>query len=187
MNASAQHSEAARIPKPEVSDAPFHIVLLHDGATALKGARHMVETIIGKHLYDVEVHRDELSFAEVMHPELRAETTQIAAGCDVLVFATVDGSHLPGAIATWLENWLEMRPEKETALLSIVGTKAGVVSTSSVEDYLRHVAATHGISFFSSSLTLPEDDEDMKAGAQAPATRVPHNVRPRPERWGLNE
>ena len=167
----------------------FHIVLLYDSAMALAATRHIVDTLVGKHVGEADVHRDELSFVEVMHPELRAESIQLTAGCDMFVVATADGTHLPGEVASWIDLWLEMRPEKETALVSIAGTRLGCVQSTAVQNYLHHLAEEHRLSFFSSNFTLPEAElkpaeEVVKSES---ARRIPHDIAPRPERWGLNE
>lgn len=189
MNASELHSVIDRKKAGRATEGQFEIVLLYDGETALKAARHIIETVVGKHFDEADVHRDELSFAEVMHPELRTESIQMASGCDVFVTATANGSHLPAAVASWITLWLESRPQKETALISIAGSPPGSVASTAMQDYLHHLADRQGLSFFSSNYTLPaaELKEPEKFARLEAGHRVPHDIKPRPERWGLNE
>ena len=189
MNNIQVHSilEKRKAAGAEVNEQ-FGIVLLYDAEEALEAARHIIDRIIGKHFAHPDLHQDELSFAEVMHPELRAESIQLASRCDILIVATIDGSHLQGAVASWIELWFESRPQKECAIISIAGSPAGSVESTAMQDYLHHLADRYGLAFFASSFELPESEKATQVSEKLEATeRVPHNVKPRPERWGLNE
>jgi hypothetical protein len=160
---------------------PFHVVLLYSGDNILDKARSIVQRVTGEHLTDVDFHQDEFSFSEVMHPELSAETAQLAAECDLFVLATEDGGAVPQAISTWLKAWLNARPLKETALVSLAGSTVG--NRCEVEELLQQLAKTNELTFFSSRMPMPARPSLPPGAAKSPAPRYA----PQPERWGLNE
>ena len=188
MKTITEYSKQVNTQVQDEAKPPFHMVLLHDGDTALAKARRMVERLLRKSLDGLDLHRDELSFAEIAHPEIRTEAAELAAGCDLFIFATVNGSNLPQEVVAWLHQWFESRERKEAALVCLVGSVEGAMLGSPVHQYLQHLTDEHNVAFFSSAFTINE--EKLKRSIETcEETFLMREVRccPRPEGWGINE
>jgi len=172
------------------AEAPFQMVLVHDGETALAEARRMVGRLLKRSLAGLDVHRDELSFLEIAHPEIRTEAAELAAGCDLFIFATVNGSNLPEEVVAWLHLWFESREKKEAALVCLVGSDEGAILGSSVQLYLQHLSARTSVVFFSSAFIMSRMDLDSRSQRPDETLTMGHVAArsfPRPEGWGINE
>ena len=162
---------------------PLHLVILHDGPLALAQANRLVSGLFSK-VSELDFHSDEFSFHEITHPQLLTESAELAAGADLFVFATQDGSTLPIEVVAWLKLWFNRRPAKETAFVALIGSTNGGTLNSPANQYLRYLAERHQLAFFSSAFTVP----------QHRTTRISisifqHTIRynPCPEGWGLND
>ena len=154
----------------------FNIVVLYDSPTAARESRRVTDHVVKRCLADIDVHRDEFSFAELAHPELREETLELSANCDFLVMAVTDGSGLSADMLMWLGKWLATRAEKETALLCLTGRTEGDLEERAVSTWMRLLAARHEMPFFTGTfLVLPEPEHPLGHPSA------------RPEAWGINE
>ena len=162
---------------------PLHLVILHDGPRALKEADRVVRGLFSK-VNELDIHRDEFSFCEVTHPQLLTESVELATDCDLFVFASQDGTTLPVEIVSWLKLWLNRRPQKETALVSLIGSTKSNLLIPPIDRYLRYLAERHQLAFFSSIFSVEE-----QTSAELTITTFQRSVRynPCPEGWGLND
>lgn len=164
---------------------PLQVTLLYEGEIALKEARKTVKAVADERKVCAETQIDEFSFAEVKHPELLNETVQLARDSDILVVSVENGICLPLEVSSWLDTWLKARPNKATALVSLVGRGGYGTGSPPVEEQLREIALKNELAFFANSYF------SAVAPAIAPIATTPRwsevNYLPPPERWGLNE
>lgn len=163
------------------STRPFNLVLIYDEENAAAEARRLLGPLLSISLRGLEIHRDELSFTELGHPQLQGETLEITAECDLLTVATVNGESLPATVTSWLNLWVQSRTQKEAVLVSVVGSADGSLLGSGVHQHLQGVADGYGLAFFSTGFLTQLSCE----GAHKLDELYRHA--PRPERWGINE
>lgn len=163
------------------ASAAFNLVLVHDREIAARNAREIIGRLLGICLAEVDIHRDEWSFAELAHIEFGREALELARPCDLFILATVDGAKLPLEITSWIARWMETRTKKDTALVCLVGSSAGMSLDSPVHQTLRGLGETSGLVFFGSGFILPE------SGTGPEGNSIPSAYFPRPEGWGINE
>ena len=169
-----------RLPRVEPI-RPFHFVVIYDEQNAAAEARRLLGPFLSISLRGPEIHRDELSFAELGHPELQRETLEMTAECDLLTIATVNGESLATSVMSWLNLWLQSRRQKEAALVSLVGSSDGSLLGSAVHQHLQCVADGYGLAFFSAVF----NSTAIRRGNSQLDELYRHS--PRPERWGINE
>lgn len=97
--------------------APLQIVLVHNEPSLAVAARTMITSFISKCAADVDVHRDEWSFAELEHPKCKTESLELARDCDILVIAISDAAEFSDSITAWLTEWLQTRNPRDTAVI----------------------------------------------------------------------
>ena len=99
-------------------------------------------------------------------------------------FATQDGSTLPIEVVAWLKLWLNRRPAKETAFVSLTGSSLGPSLNTPTHQFLRYLAERHQLAFFSSTFTVPKN-----TAPELTITTFQQTIRynPCPEGWGLND
>jgi hypothetical protein len=169
---------------------PFQMMLIHDGEIALAEARQIIARLLTRSLTGFDVHRDELSFSEIAHPEIFAEAAELAAGCDLLIIATVNRVNLPNEVIAWLHRWFESRQEKDAALVCLVGSVDGALLESPVHMYLQHLTDQYNLAFFPSVFITPGENlqRSIKRCEETTLARqVLRGYCPRPESWGINE
>jgi hypothetical protein len=183
MNANAMQLETTEVAARKQEQFPLHLVILHDGPRALAEATRLVRGLFSK-VNELDVHSDEFSFAEITHPQLLTESAELAAGADIFVFATQDGSTLPIEVVAWLKLWLNRRPAKETAFVSLTGSSLGPSLNTPTHQFLRYLAERHQLAFFSSTFTVPKN-----TAPELTITTFQQTIRynPCPEGWGLND
>jgi hypothetical protein len=170
---------------------PFALVIIYDHESAQTEARRLIERLLRNCMPTLDVHCDALSFSEVMHPELQAETIELARGCDLLVLATINRAVAAPNVARWLDLWLATRTVKETALVSLVGEAGGEPARGgSLHEHLWGIAESHHLPYFSSNLVLSAsaetaDPECLEGRCSFGQLRFEYF--PRPEAWGINE
>jgi hypothetical protein len=99
------------------SPEPLQIVVASDHPALGSAANQLIGDLIGKWASDVEVHRDNWSFAELENSQFFNEAIELAAPCDILAIAIAGFEDLPGHFVKWLRQWVATRPEKDTAVI----------------------------------------------------------------------
>jgi hypothetical protein len=183
MNANVLHADTTKRTARTDEQCPLHLVILHDGPLALSEANRLVRGLFSK-VNDLDVHSDEFSFGEITHPQLLTESAELATEADLFVFATQDGSTLPIEVVAWLKLWLNRRPQKDTAFVSLIGSADGGTLSTLTSQFLRYLAERHQLTFFSSAFTIP-----TSPSAELTITTFQQTIRynPCPEGWGLND
>jgi hypothetical protein len=190
MKMITDYSKSVDTAAANNAKAPFHMVLVHDGDTALGEGRRIVERLLRRALAGLDVHRDELSFSEIAHPEIRTEAAELAAGCDLFIFATVNGANLPNEVVAWLHLWFQSRHAKEAALVCLVGSEDGAMLESPTHLYLQHLSDDHNLAFFSSAFVIAGQNLKSQCQQRNETPSMRHMTArsfPRPEGWGINE
>jgi hypothetical protein len=169
---------------------PFGLVIIYDHESAQTEARRLIERLLNC-IPAVDVHCDALSFCEITHAELQAETIELARDCDLLVLATLNRADATPGVAQWLDLWLAKRRAKETALVSLAG-HAGSTSNAdgSLHEHLWGISERHRLPYFSSNLVLSaaaETPEPERLEERWSSRRLRFEYFPRPEAWGINE
>ncbi len=181
------NGKSVAISQPSGQGRPFNIVLIYDHDLAASESRRVIDRLLAKCLPDLDIHRDELSFAEITHPELRGETVELAAECDLFILATITGEGLPAEILGWVNLWLASREDKETALVCLVGSPTGETLESVVHQHLQRIAVQHELAFFSSSFLAKPGRIASDLGGSGFGKAHENHYDPRPEAWGINE
>jgi hypothetical protein len=132
--------------------APLSIVLIFDHPAMAATTRSMLDGFITKWAHDVDVHRDEWTFAELGHPKFRTEALELAKSCDILVIAISEGD-LDVSFVDWLDEWALSRNRMETALILLIPSHATTVSAVPRCASIQTLAHKHGLTFFSTSVT----------------------------------
>ena len=166
-----------------VEQCPLHLVTLHDGPRALAEADRLVRGLFSK-ISELDIHRDEFSFHEVTHPQLLTESVELATNCDLFVFAIEDGTTIPIEVVAWLKHWLNRRPRKETAFVSLIGSSGSDEVSIPINRYFRYLADQNGLAFFSSVFSV-----EKQRPAELTTNTFQHTIRynPCPESWGIND
>jgi hypothetical protein len=170
----------------DCADVTFRVVILYDDMVALSAARRTIHHIFTGELTEMEVQRDEFSFNEVIHPELRLETAQLAADCDLFIFAARSDSPFPHAVSEWMHSWTQLRPSHETAFVALIGhaekSDSAEADQTPVEAPLRLFAERNGFDYF-----VGRFEEPSAPVTKSSWLRWAQAYTPRPEAWGLNE
>jgi hypothetical protein len=183
-------SKAAKCDSETTATLPFQLLLLYDEQAALVEARQLVERLPLKTGIGLDVHRDEISFAELAYPEIQKEAAELAGGCDVFIFATVNGLYLRKEITSWLRLWFQTRQKKDTALVCLIGSPQGVIASSPAQLFLQLLCERHHVAFFPNEFKLKSDEIDREKIKQQEVERIfalASQAVPRPEGWGINE
>jgi hypothetical protein len=190
MTKLSGHSRAVDRAPGKPTEQPFQMMLMHDSEMAQAEAQRMISRLMAGSLGGFDVHLDEITFAEIVHPEICAEAVELAERCDLFILATVNGSNLPNEIVAWLHLWFQSRQQKDAAVVCMVGSSQGAVLGSPVHLYLQHLAGEHHLSFFSSAFKMTVDDLKRgveRCGVSSGMQQVIDRCYPRPEAWGINE
>jgi hypothetical protein len=173
-------------PAPDEADEkpPFSLVIIYDHEAAATEASCMLERLLLKYVPSLDIHCDALSFSEILHAELRAETIALARECDVLALATLSRDVTVPAVAQWLDLWGMRRAQKETALISLASSASTETTRGSLHDHLKQIADSQGLVCFSSSFKT-NPDACLHNGCASRPQRIEYVARP--EGWGINE
>jgi hypothetical protein len=176
---------------PSAETRPFGLVIIYDQESAQREARRLIERLLRNCMPTLDVHCDALSFCEITHAELQAETIELARDCDVLVLATINRAVATPGVAQWLDLWLARRTAKQTALVSLAGPGGSASNADgSLHEHLWGIAERHGLPCFSSNLVLSaaaETPEPERLEERWSSGRLRFEYFPRPEAWGINE
>jgi hypothetical protein len=134
---------------------PLQIVLTCDHPLVAEAARKLLDRFLAKWAGDVDVHRDEWSFAELEHPQCHSEALELARHCDIFVVALRGIEDLPLSFVEWLSAWFESREKVEAALIVLVAANGANLARLPRCAGLPIAAQTHGLSFFTTSVVLP--------------------------------
>ena len=132
--------------------APLSIVLIFDHPTMAATTRAMLHGFISKWAPDVDVHRDEWTFAELDHPKCRAESLELAKSCDILVIAISEGD-LDVSFIDWLNEWAVSRRQMDTALILLIASNHAAISARPRCASIPTFAHKHGLTFFTTAVT----------------------------------
>jgi hypothetical protein len=132
--------------------APLSIVLIFDHPAMAATTRSVLDGFISKWAHDVDVHRDEWTFAELDHPKFRTEALELAKSCDILVLAVSEGD-LDISFIEWLDEWAVSRHRMETAVILVIASHATTVSAAPRCASIQTFAHKHGLTFFTTSVT----------------------------------
>ena len=148
------HANANRplVEKTAQMAAPLSIVLTFDHPTMAATTRAMLDGFISKWAPDVDVHRDEWTFAELDHPKFRAESLDLAKSCDILVIAVSEGD-LTASFIGWLNEWALSRHQMDTALILLIASNHTALSIRPRCDSIPAFARNHGLTFFTTAIT----------------------------------
>jgi|SRR3954466_14472204 len=156
MNSNATKLVAGR-NKPELA-APLHIVLTYDHPAAANAARKMLAGLLAKCADDLDMHRDEWSFAELEHPKCRTEALELAAPSDVFTIAVSGANDVPVSFVEWLNEWLEARNETETAMILALGSPRATMGELPLCASLLSLPRADGLSIFTTTIDLPQSN-----------------------------
>lgn len=171
-----EQSESSRKSAVE----PLNVVVAYDTEYAANVARRQVFALIAQSIPEVDLHREEWSFEDLAHPRCGQEAIELAAECDLFILATVQSADLSPSVFTWLNDWLEGRSRKETALVCLVASEDGSELSSPVHRSLHWLARSHGLAFFAGGFVLP------KSVPSYPTENRLHDCSGW-QRWGINE
>ncbi|HEY6225883.1 MAG TPA: hypothetical protein VI282_02065 [Verrucomicrobiae bacterium] len=135
---------------------PLQIVLTYDHAAMADAARNLLKGFLIKSTPDVDIHRDEWNFAELEHPQCRAESLELARDCDIFVIALTGLEDLPESFVEWLHEWFESRGQLETACVFCISNRSSQASLPRCQQ-LPSLAHAHGLAFFSTTIALPDN------------------------------
>ena len=133
---------------------------------------------------DVEIHRNEWSFAELEHPRFHAEALELARDADILIIATVARDALPLPFSGWIDEWLETRSNLQTAVIFCTGSELNQRKPS--DHWSDALTSSHGLSFFHTGLSLPPIAKQESARVPFTDPRACYN-RWIPESGGIND
>src|SRR3954453_21778661 len=102
MNTNATARAAHVRPAPL---APLQIVLTYDQPAMADAARKTLNGFLAKWAADVDMHRDEWSFADLEHPKFRSEALELATHCDLFLVAVTGMDDVPEPFVLWLKDW----------------------------------------------------------------------------------
>ena len=132
--------------------APLSIVVIFDHPTMASTTRAMLHGFISKWAPDVDVHRDEWTFAELDHPKFRAESLELAKSCDILVIAISEGD-LEVSFLEWLDEWALSRRQMATAVILLIASNHAALSFRPRCASIPTFAHQHGLAFFTTVIT----------------------------------
>ena len=165
-------TSASKSPGKQVTATrPLQIILAYDQPLMVEPARTMLDRFLTKWASDVEVHRDEWSFAELEHPRFRSEAIELAKICDILVIAVTTVDDLSAPFFHWLNEWLHSRTTMDTAIILCA---ANISTLNNLHDceLLLALARGKGLSFFSTTISLPTGKSAFQL-PQPPLPRFP--------------
>lgn len=88
-------------------------------------------------------------------PQLRAIAAEDAASADVIVLSFHEAQALPDEVTSWIEMWLRLKGERQTALVALLDLVLGR-DRSALQEHLRGVATQAGMEFFAQSWELTD-------------------------------
>src|SRR5437763_11716287 len=102
------------------SAKPFSVVVAFDDFTARQKAIQVYSRLIKQSGNDFEIECNMWRFDELGPASRGPEAARVAAGSDMIVFASSNET-LPDTIKLWIEMWLAERRDRETALVAVIG------------------------------------------------------------------
>jgi hypothetical protein len=148
MNTNAIQTISSRLPD---AAAPLQVVLTYDDPTMAKVARRLLDGFLAKWARDVDIHRDEWSFAEIEHAQCRQEALELARHCDTMVIAISGVEDLPVSFCDWLNDWIASRAPVETAILVCASNRTPFLRLERFSR-LSSLAASNHLAFFITTL-----------------------------------
>jgi len=136
--------------------APLQVVITYDHHVMADGARKLLNGFFTKWASDIDVHRDEWSFAELEHEKFANEALELAAPADIFVIAVTGVNDLPFSFIEWFNAWLKMRNHKETAVILAVASSGVAMAELSTGASMLPLPSGDGLSFFSTTVNLKE-------------------------------
>ena len=157
LNAIYMNTNATKIIADPLANvaAPLQIVLTYDHPPMAAAARELLGSFLTKWVADVDIHRDEWSFAELEHPQCRSESLELARHCDIFIIALIGINDLPPSFIGWINDWFESRANVETALIVLAGSHTANLWKLPRCASLASEARRHGLSFFTTSVVIP--------------------------------
>lgn len=149
--------------------APLQIVVTYDHSVMVNCARKLLDGFLTKWASDVDVHRDEWSFAELEHEKFRNEALELAAAADLLVIAVTGVNDLPLSFFEWFNTWLKMRHPTETAVVLAVASSTATMGELPLCASIVSMPRTDGLSFLSTAVNI---NESRLPAAMNPASLV---------------
>jgi hypothetical protein len=181
---------ATRIITEPISNvaAPLQIVLTYDHPAMAEAARELLGSFRNKWAADVDIHRDEWSFAELEHPQCRSESLELARHCDIFIVALTGIDDLPPSFVKWLNDWFESRANMEAALIVLVGSHTANLLRLPRCASLASEARARGLSVFTTAVAIPGAVLPSAAHPKALLARLATiNTELLPDFSGINE
>ena len=167
---------------------PLQIVIAYDQTAMLRCARKLLNGFFMKWAADVEVHRDEWTFAELEHKQFRAEALELAAPASVLVIAVTGVNDLPLSVFEWLNDWIKMRNQTDTAVILAVGSSTTTKRELPLCASVVALPRTNGLSILSTTVNLDEPRERVPVNPASLVLRLGSICKDcLPEESGLND
>jgi hypothetical protein len=135
---------------------PLQIVFAYDHPPAAEAARAGLNGILTKCAADLDIHRDEWSFAELENPQCRSEALELAVRCDLFVVAVTGVEDLPESFLMWLTDWFASRAQMDSALIICVGTSDANMANMPFLASLPTLVRCKGLSCFTTASFVPE-------------------------------
>lgn len=118
------------------------------------------------------------------------EAARAAAVADILVVSARAAHELSFRINLWIEKWLPQRQRLPGALVALIGpSQTPASSSSNVRHYLRTVAQSAGLDFFTkeNGLSPLADPPKTRSADQFPGKTGWNSNVPHISHWGINE
>jgi hypothetical protein len=126
------------------------VVAFDDHAVSSSSALKTCDYVL-QQLGDIPVTRRIVNLNQTRTPRSRAAAARDAAGADMVIVSTRDGSELPGDMQTWLDEWSTKRSADEGALVAIL-TRTADQTDSGARERLAQLAQQMHMDFISSEV-----------------------------------
>lgn len=166
------HAITAIAERSAGSTEPLHIVLTYDLPSMATATRKFLEGFLAKWAGEIDIHVDEWSFTEIEHPKCRAEALELGKNCDIFIAALSGAADLPVSFQEWLSDWFQSRAQIETAFVLFVASCNARRSNLSGCSSLAIQAREKGLSFFTTTIPLPEPAVPATAHSKALLARL---------------
>ena len=120
----------------------WSVVVVYEDNSARERAVQFCDNLVKRFWSQGEFEVQWCSFGWLKQTSSQLTSEEKAAEADVLVFAARPEGELPVEVATWFENWLHQRGDREGALVDLVAPL-----TSHKSAYLMHVAHRGGMDY----------------------------------------
>jgi hypothetical protein len=135
---------------------PFDLVIAYEDTTTRNRALNLYDHLAQELLDDHDFQCSWWKFSHLANDTLMRQASEAAAQANMIVVSVRAGGQLPDMAQRWLNNWLPIRGDHKSALVSMIaGTSDKILDVCPIQSQLHRLARGASMDFFSHRFDSP--------------------------------